>query len=126
MNKKMPKYIPNEKPIDTGRPPKAKEIHPDASEKIIPYGTRLYVLVDDVAEKTYGNIILPEVHGELTRIATVIKVGDKVTYFKPGDRVLLMFFTGIDINLFIPGEGMLSDLHRIITEQNVLAKIKED
>lgn len=87
---------------------------------ITPLGDRLYVVMDDFTQKI-GSLIVPETHSERSRIGTVASVGDDVRNLKPGDRILISFYTGIKLHL--PEFYSHEDLHRIVREGEVLAKI---
>ena len=90
--------------------------------EIRPHGNRLYVIVDRVEERKIGNLYVPDNHSEHSRIATVVAAGEDAKHYKPGDRIVISYYTGIVIDLpelNIIGEGQ--DVHRIIREDEVLA-----
>jgi co-chaperonin GroES (HSP10) len=87
------------------------------------FGKRLYVILNPVHEKQVGSIIVPDKHSELTRIATVQCVGDKVEKFKVGDQILLSYHSGVVIAPVEDGFSPSNEIFRIITEDEILAKI---
>ena len=91
--------------------------------KIIPVNDTLYIRLNEVEEQQIGRIILPDKHEERTRIGTVLATGDKVKLFKAGDKILVSYFAGIHLHL--PTEGIMNDTHRILTENEVLAKVED-
>jgi len=100
--------------------------------KIVPMGIRLYLVLDAVAEKRVGaslegdkKLWVPDTHSELTRTGTVQAVGDGVTMYKPGDRVLVTYNVGRAINPVTDTFTPANDIHRICTEEEILAKIEE-
>ena len=93
--------------------------------KIIPQGLRLLIRLNEVKQmKTKGGVILPDAHSEESRLGTIIAIGDKVDKkFKVGDQILLAFFSGTVLHF--PGEGMVDDTVRMITESEIMALIEE-
>lgn len=91
--------------------------------KLSPWGDRLYLILDEMKESV-GLIKLPERHSERTRIATVSAVGEDVTHFKAGDKVLISYYTGIFIHLPDLAFRGKEDLHRIVREDEILARIE--
>lgn len=93
------------------------------------YGDRILVLCDPVEEKKVGLVYVADKHSERTRLATIISVGDTVTKYKPGDRVLLSWYTGVHIHLI--GEKLWDieadeDRHRMVMEGEILGKLVDD
>ena len=93
--------------------------------RIVPTGIRLYLVLDPVHEKTVGKIVLPDKHSELTRTGRIEAVGDGVTLYKVGDRVLVTYNVGRAINPVTDGFTPANDIHRICTEEEILARIEE-
>ena len=91
--------------------------------KLIPVGDRLYVVVDEPVEKI-GELFVPQKHSERSRTATVSAVGEDVKYFKIGDKILISYYTGIFIHLPSLAYRGKEDLHRIVREDEILAKIE--
>lgn len=91
--------------------------------KLSPWGDRLYIILDDPKESV-GLIQLPEKHSERSRIATVISIGEGVTHFKVGDKVLISYYTGIFVHLPDLAYRSKEDLHRIVREDEILARIE--
>jgi len=90
--------------------------------KIIPQGSRVYLVLDEHKEKE-GSIYLPEKHSERSRVATVIEVGKEVKLYEKDDRVLVSWYTGVIMNVM--GMDMKADLHRMLNEDEILAKVEE-
>ena len=92
--------------------------------KIVPCEKNLYLVLEKVEEKRVGNVLLPDMHSEQCRIATIMDIGDDVPsgLFKVGERVLIHFFAGTVIH--IVESLVLDDTHRIVNYQEVLAKIE--
>jgi co-chaperonin GroES (HSP10) len=91
--------------------------------KLSPWGDRLYIILDDPKESV-GLIQLPEKHSERSRIATVAAIGEGVTHFKVGDKVLISYYTGIFVHLPDLAYRSKEDLHRIVREDEILARIE--
>ncbi len=90
--------------------------------KLSPWGDRLYVVLDEPKESV-GLIKLPERHSERSRTATIAAVGDDVKHFKVGDRILISYHTGIFIHLPDLAFRGKEDLHRIVREDEILARL---
>jgi len=87
---------------------------------------RIYVILDPVAEMKIGLIHLPDKHREPSRIGTVKAIGEEVTEFNPGDRVVVSFFSGVVVErpeITKPGDS--EDVHRVFTKDEIYAKIVE-
>ena len=93
--------------------------------RIVPMGVRIYLILDPVAEKMVGSIHIPATHSELTRTGTVQAVGGGVTMYEPGDRVLVTYNVGRAINPVTEDFTPANDIHRIVVEEEILAKIEE-
>jgi len=91
--------------------------------KIIPHGNRVYLFADKHKEQT-GTIFLPERHSERSRVATVMGVGNEVTKWKKGDRVLISWYVGVIIAII--GMDFEADRHRMVTEDEILGKVEEE
>lgn len=90
--------------------------------KLYPWGDRLYIILDEPKESV-GSIILPERHSERSRVATVSAVGEGVKHFNVGDKVLISYYTGIFIHIPDFAYRGKEDLHRIVREDEILAKV---
>ena len=90
--------------------------------KLSPWGDRLYVILDEPKESV-GSIILPERHSERSRVATVSAIGEDVKHIKVGDKVLISYYTGVFIHLPDLAYRAVEDRHRIVREDEILAKI---
>lgn len=93
--------------------------------RIIPMGTRLYIVLDPVAEKKVGSIHIPDMHSELTRTGVVAAVGNEVEHYKVGDRILVTYNVGRVISPVTDGFAPVNEIHRIVVEEEILAKIEE-
>jgi len=112
--------------------------------KLIPQGHRVFLLLDEVKEKEYKSITtdageektlwLPDKHGERSRIATVLAVGEgweneqdgtiRPLKFKKGDRVLVSYCIGPEIHL--PDRDMATGCYVCISAEEILMKVKEE
>jgi co-chaperonin GroES (HSP10) len=97
---------------------------------------RIYVVLTPMVtstEMTLENgrtvsIAIPEQHHERSRIGIVKQVGDGVTKYFPGDKVLLSVYAGVRIHLIgrnIDGEPIDEDRHRIIRQEEIVATIED-
>lgn len=92
--------------------------------KILPQGYKVYVRLGRVEEKkTDGGIILPGKHSEQSRIGEVMAVGNEVSDYSVGDKVLVQYHSGVAIHLV--AIGILDDTHRIYNEAEILTKVEE-
>lgn len=94
--------------------------------KIIPTGKRLYVEFDPVEEKVLeSGIVVPRDHSELTRLGTILAVGERVEedVFQVGNRVMMPYIAGY--NIYFPDTGIISETLRIVSQENILCKIEE-
>ena len=90
---------------------------------IEPKGNRMYILLDEFQEQV-GQIYMPQKHSEQDRFATVIACGDEVTMYEEGDRILVSYYAGNRIHLI--KYNITDDRHRIISEEEVKAKVTEE
>ncbi len=72
-----------------------RTIHP---EKFKPKGKRILVLPDDFGNKSSGGIMLPDANVERPQTGTVITIGDDVTLYAKGERILFGKSAGIKID----------------------------
>lgn len=75
---------------------------------------------------TTVEIALPEDHHERSRIGVVQQVGDSVTKYFPGDKVLLSVYAGVRIHLIgreIDGKTIDEDCYRIIRQEEIVATL---
>lgn len=93
--------------------------------KIVPQGKRILVQLSSIKEmKTKGGVIIPGAHSEESRIGTIIASGDEVDKkYQPGALVLVAFFSGTVLHF--PGEGILDDTIRMITQSEIMGLIEE-
>jgi co-chaperonin GroES (HSP10) len=95
--------------------------------KITPRPGRIYAVLNSVEERmSRGGIIIPDKHSEQTRIGTIESVGNDITDLKPGDRILVSYYTGVVVDMpelrDKSDEGV--EIHRIYTPSEVLATIE--
>jgi co-chaperonin GroES (HSP10) len=90
--------------------------------RLSPWGDRIYLILDEMQESV-GLIKLPERHSERSRIATVSAVGEAVKHFAVGDKVLISYYTGVFIHLPDLAFRAQEDRHRIVREDEILAKL---
>jgi hypothetical protein len=60
-------------------------------------------------------------------LATVLKVGDEVKNYAPGDRIVISWYTGIHLHIIgeqIGGADIDEDRHRILRDEEILAKVE--
>ena len=86
---------------------------------IEPLGNQVLIKRIDKEEVTKGNIIIPDVAQEKPTESIVIAIGDDPEIrVKPGDRILVGRFCGLEIE--IEGETLI-----IINHEDIAARIKE-
>ena len=97
--------------------------------KLSPWGDRIYLILDEPV-KSVGGILMPERHSERSRTATVAAVGDGTSKVEGlprwtvGDKVLISYYTGVFLHLPDFAFRGKEDLHRIVKEDEILAKIE--
>ena len=95
---------------------------------------RIFVILEPMVTTTsitnkFGETIeleLPENHHERSRVGVVQQVGDAVTKFVPGDKVLLSTYAGVRVHLIgrdIDGMAIDEDCFRIIRQEEVIAQL---
>lgn len=89
-----------------------------------PRESNVYLLLDDIPDRTSGGLILSQEQATPTRIGTVLAVGPKATIYKPGDRVLVQSFSGDDIYLW--QYGIRDGRYRIQAEHTIYAKVLQE
>ena len=99
--------------------------------EIIPARNLLFIRIDE-EQTTLGRIVVPLKHAEPCKIATIIAVGPTAGYdnkleknvcdYKPGDKVLINSISGSIV--YILSEGYAEDRWRMVSDGEVLAKIK--
>jgi co-chaperonin GroES (HSP10) len=94
--------------------------------RLQPMGLRIYLMLDPVAEKRAGSLYVPDTHSELTRLATVQSIGNEVTLYNVGDRVIVSYTAGRVINPVTENFTPANDIHRICSEEEILCKVIED
>lgn len=73
-------------------------------------------------------VAIPENHSERSRIGVIKQVGESVTKYVPGDKVLLSVYAGVRIHLIgreIDGEPIDEDRHRIIRQEEILCVLED-
>ena len=89
--------------------------------RIIPIDSRLLIKLSE-KDRYQGTLVIPETARQRIRVFEVLDIGDKVTKFKIGDKIVISFYTGIFIDLIstVDPENL-----RIVDEEEVLAKVEE-
>jgi co-chaperonin GroES (HSP10) len=87
---------------------------------IKPQRNNIYVVLDGFLEYK-GNVFIPDRHSEQTRIGTVIAIGDKVTRYAPGDRIVMSYYTGTVLHLM--QLDMRDERHRMMSEEEGLGTV---
>jgi co-chaperonin GroES (HSP10) len=77
----------------------------------------------DVPLEKVKKLFIPDEHRERTRVATIIRVGEEVQAYKPGDRVITSYYAGVPIEL--PHHDLDPVIDRIARESEILALIVE-
>jgi co-chaperonin GroES (HSP10) len=90
--------------------------------KLAPWGDRVYLILEERVTKV-GGIEIPDNASQRSRIAVVAAFGDRVTNFAIGDRVLISWYTGVFVHLPDFAFRAKEDLHRIVREDEILAKL---
>ena len=100
---------------------------------IEPRENNVYLLLDEIPNKTAGGLWMADEQATPTRIGTVLAVGPgKVdnngklipVLYKPGDRVLIQSFSGDDIYLW--QYGIRDGRYRIQAEHTIYAKVLKE
>src|SRR5574343_1659271 len=92
---------------------------------------RIFVILEPMVKSTtitnkFGEqieIYLPENHHERSRVGVIQHVGEAVTKYVPGDKVLLSTYAGVRIHLIgrlLYGIPIDEDCHRIIRQEEIL------
>jgi len=90
--------------------------------KFVPKSNKVVLLLDCVEEKMVGRIYLPGKHSENCRLAKILAVGPEVTDYKPGERVLINFFAGKVLDIFLV-EKKGDDTLRVVTDEEILVGV---
>ena len=90
--------------------------------KIQPRHDNIYVQFEKPLEKV-KKLYVPEEHRERTRVGTIMVIGEKVTSFKPGERIIASYFAGVPLEL--PQYDLDPVIDRIMRESEILATIGE-
>ena len=88
---------------------------------IQPIKDKIYVTIEEKVEEI-GSIIIPQDAHMRSQIGIVQAKGEEVDGFEVGDKILISFGAGIHIQL--PETYSFEPFHRIITEYEILSKIK--
>jgi hypothetical protein len=85
---------------------------------------RCYIILDKMVEFS-GTIIMPELHSEQSRKATVMAVGPEVNEYAVGDRVIVPYIIGHKLHLVEHGIGTGKEetRHRIVRQGEILFKV---
>jgi co-chaperonin GroES (HSP10) len=74
--------------------------------------------------KQIKKIFVPDDHKEPSRLAEVLAIGEEVTKYKVGDKVLVSFYTGVPI--FLPQYDLDPVIDKIATETEILGLVFEE
>jgi len=91
--------------------------------KVIPLGKNMLMELDDPEEEAWG-VSIPVKHREQTRLGTILEIGDKVTKFEKGDRVLIYNHYGDP--LYLNKMRWYNPNHRLVHEDFVPARVSEE
>lgn len=93
--------------------------------QIKPWGHRVLALLEPVeAQQLDSGVWIPTQHSEIVRMGEVLDVGEDVTKFKKGDKILVNYTAGLPIvHLDIPSER---ETLRIMNESEILAHIEKE
>ena len=91
---------------------------------IEPRESNVYLLLDEIPNKTAGGLWMADEQATPTRIGTVLAVGPTAKIYKPGDRVLIQSFSGDDIYLW--QYGIRDGRYRIQAEHTIYAKVLKE
>lgn len=86
---------------------------------------RVYVQLEEVKEKKQGAIYLPDKHSVPSRKGLVIECGDGVKTVKPGDKIIVQYYSGVVLDFYELAATGGVDSYRIITPEEVVC-IYED
>lgn len=100
----------------------AKYKEEDGKLNIIAADDKLYIKVLD-RPSTMRGIPVPNSYSMATEKAEVISAGEKITSFKPGDKILVYYSSGIHIQT--EETYTESSKHRLIREHEILAKYED-
>ena len=87
-------------------------------------GSNILVRLDAVKEEMKGKIVLPGLHAVPTRIGKILGVGPKVDGFKVGERILVNYYNGVEME--IPRYGIYGDMLRVVTDREILGRILDE
>ena len=91
--------------------------------KIIPMHDNVLLKLNPVQQRKVGEVWIASKHSEKIRVAEVLEIGEEVTTFKKGDKVLVNFYAGVVVYLL--DLNWLDDTHRVFAENEIFAKIEE-
>lgn len=84
-------------------------------------GDRIYVVLDDLPEKSTGGLYLPQTQTAASRIGTVKQVGPDVKLYKEGDKVIASIYAGV--GLYLIQDGMVDATHTVYREGELMGTI---
>jgi chaperonin GroES len=68
-------------------------------ERVIPKGASIFVIPDELVNKTASGLILTDWSAKRPTSGTVLALGPKATGFKKGDRVLFGEYAGLSLKI---------------------------
>lgn len=89
---------------------------------IRPIKDKIYITIEEKAGKI-GLVELPGDARMRSQIGMIQAIGEEVTGFEVGDKILISFGAGIHIQL--PETYSNEPFHRIIVEHEILSKVKK-
>jgi len=92
--------------------------------EIRPTADKIYIILDPVAEKKVGRILVSRTHSETVRVGTIRAIGPEINpeKIKVGSRVIVTYMAGIILDLFDLGNDAV-DTHRIVSEAEILCYV---
>jgi co-chaperonin GroES (HSP10) len=92
--------------------------------EIRPTADKIYVVLDPVEEKKVGSLIVPRLHSETVRLATIRAIGPDVDpeRVRVGGRVVVTYMCGVVLDFFALGNNVV-DTHRIVSEAEILCYV---
>ena len=85
--------------------------------RVLPQRDDVLCKMDDEADDYHGVIEIPDVAKSVQKWATVVGVGPQVKQASKGDRVMIPWATGTDLDIY-------NERYRFMSEGQLLAKEK--
>lgn len=68
-------------------------------ERVVPRGSSIFVIPDELVQKSKGGIILTDWSAKRPTSGTIIALGPLVTEYNKGDRVMYGDFSGLKVTI---------------------------